>query len=121
MNEPRYVSADPYEDEYNPKVKPKWVTPKTYSERLILSAVGRKGYISIPEHDAVIDITDHISEEPDSDFPVEWVQECCRIAIKMREKGKMIQLKGLLTLIRNADRKREWYDKNIRNRHIDNL
>ncbi len=113
MNEPHYTSADPFEDEFNPRKPPKWARPKTYNERLILFAVGRKMYKSVAERDAVLHVTNNVSEDNSGIYPFKWVVNCCEIAKTMRENRKMIQLKGLLTLIGNHERKREWMDKQI--------
>jgi hypothetical protein len=114
--EPRYAPEDPFEDEYNPHKPPRWAKPSTYLEALMLRSVGRQHYKSLAENRAVRRIVKETYDSegktiPDSLYPLEWVKNCCEVAIKMREGGKMIQLKGLLTLIGNHERKREFLDR----------
>lgn len=113
MTEPHYAPENPFEDEYNPRVKPKWVKPKTYSERLILNAVGRQGYKSEAEARQVKRIVVNISDDNSGDYPIAWIKHCCEWAKSKREKGKMVQLKGLLTLIQNTESKREYMEKQV--------
>jgi len=113
MDEPRYVAADPFEEELNPKIKPKWTKVHNEKERMILSAVGRKYYKSQDERREVRNITKSMMSLTTGvvcEYPTEWVRECCHIAEKMRDSKKMIQLKGLLTLINNTERKKEFLE-----------
>jgi len=113
MAEPRYVSADPFEEELNPKVRPKWMKLTHDNERLIMNAVGRKYYKSQEERREVRNITKTMMSLKTGitvEYPSEWVRECCLIAERMRNNRQMIQLKGLLTLINNTERKKEFLE-----------
>jgi len=117
MNEPKYIPADPFEDDYSIGVRKKWSRPTTYLERMLLNAVGRQYYKSETEGRAVRKITKATYDSegapvPDSLYPIEWVKHCCEVAIKMRESGKMIQMNGLMTLLNNRERRQEFLESN---------
>lgn len=114
MDEPVYGPADPFEEELNPKHRPKWTYVNTPYEQMIMSAVGRSRYNTHSERSAVREVTRamlSLDAGVVSLFPTEWVEHCCEIARKMRKDRKMIQLKGILTLIYNDDRKKEFLEK----------
>jgi hypothetical protein len=111
--EPRYTSEDPFEDEYNFKKRPKWSRPRNNLESMILRAVGRKFYKSESESRAMksLVLELRIASDMVHQSDVSWIEECCGIATRMREHGKMIQLKGLMTLLNNKERRFEFYDR----------
>lgn len=104
MEDPVYVD-EPFEEEIAFQ-RPGWMTAASNSEQMLLRAVERQFYKSRAEKSMVKAVTD----KPDQ-FPVDWLRECCRIAERMRSRNKMIQLKGLITLIRNEERHREFLDR----------
>ncbi|MCJ7760750.1 hypothetical protein MUP59_06360 [Candidatus Bathyarchaeota archaeon] len=115
MNEPKYISADPFEEDYPVNAYKRWSKPTTYLETMILRSVGRQRYKSESEGRALRKITKATYDSegvpiPDSLYPLEWVKHCCEVAIKMRESGKMIQLNGLMTLLNNKERKQEFLE-----------
>lgn len=104
MSRITYVD-DPFEDE-EPYRRPKWTIPVTKRETQMLTAVDRQYYKSHSEQAAVVAVAKDVNG-----FPPNWVTHCCEVAIKMRARGAMIQLKGLLTLLRNRDRYQEFQDR----------
>jgi len=115
MNEPKYISADPFEEDYPVNAYKRWSKPTTYLERMLLSSVGRQRYKSESEGRAVRKITKATYDAqgmpiPDNLYPIEWVKHCCEVAIKMRESGKMIQMTGLMTLLNNKERRQEFLE-----------
>lgn len=113
MDEPRYVE-DPFEDEFNPRGRPKWTIPQKPLEERILSAVGRKYYPNKHLRSEVLKVTKaamSLDSGVESVFPTEWIEFCCEWAESARKKRKMVDLKGLLTFINREEAKEEFLDK----------
>lgn len=113
LNEPRYVE-DPFEDEFNPRRRPKWMIPQKPLEVRILSAVGRKYYPDKHLRSEVLRIVKasmSLDSGVESEYPTEWVEYCCEWAEGKRAKRSMVQLKGLLSFINRKEAKEEFLDK----------
>ena len=115
-DEPRYVD-DPFEDDqWTPNRRPKWAKPETSLERRILRAVGRKWY---PDNKmklhvrlvtkAAISLNSGIVSE----YPLEWIEDRCQAVESMRKKRKMVQLKGLLTMIGREEDKKDFINRYV--------
>jgi hypothetical protein len=115
--EPRYVGVgDEFEeDDWLPnsnRGRPKWTRPQSNIERRMLRAIhpSKKFYNEkdrkAREH-AIMIAKAAVSLDTGivSDYPSEWIEECCQVAEKMRKEKKFIQLKGLITLINNKERR----------------
>jgi hypothetical protein len=112
--EPQYVDVDDEGNSTQRGPKAKWQSPKGNVQRMILNAVSRKYYRTRDEQSTVNEIArKSISlAEVESPYPLEWVYFCCEWAKGKRLKREWVQLKGLLSFIRDADKKQTWLDQN---------
>lgn len=109
-DEPRYVGVGEEfddDDQWTPNRRPKWMSPSTQTEVLILRTVHRKYY---PDknlrHEVVM-----IAKNPNK-YPIEWIKDRCDVVTKMRKKRKLVGLKGLITMITREDDLNEFMLKN---------
>lgn len=120
--EHRYVD-DPFDDdEWTPNRRPKWMKPETSLERRMLRAVGRKFY---PDKKMklhvrlIVKAAISLDTGITSKYPIEWIEDRCRAAETMRKKKRMIQLKGLLTMIEREENKKDFIDRYVPEKKVD--
>src|SRR3989337_3559549 len=113
----RYVDIDEEGRIFAPKQYPKWTKPGGKAQAMVLKAVGRTRYHNRDEQSAVNEVAKgSLSlKEAESEYPLEWIEFCCNWAIAKREKQQLVQLKGLLTFIKDKDKNHEWLDRNRKN------
>jgi len=119
--EPHYAEDDPVSQ---PKI-PKWTIPAKGSlQEQILNAVGRRTYqvkSRFATEDEAVDIAraekktlDDIAancapvEERSSIYPREWVTHCIEVCYSLRRDGKPMNLKGLISFIKNINKMQQW-------------
>lgn len=88
--------------------------PGTPFQRAFLEAVDRKNYLTREEMEWVIEIEENMESLEDGSnpkYPEEWIRDRMQVARIMRERGQMVGLKGLVSMVRNEDRKQIFMDK----------
>lgn len=128
-NDPQYVD-DPFDDDWNPNIKKKTMQPRSDLEKKILSAVQRTYYHSSNEKKLVLEITKgalSLQSGVVSNYPIEWIDNCCSWTARVRKDyvlkkpgGKFIALQGLISLINNKDRCKEFVTKWRHDNQYDN-
>ncbi len=124
-DDPQYVSnIDETGDvSFRPQKFAKWQTPTGMIQATMLHSVGRKRYKNRDEQAACNEIGKQalkLSDGVESPYPWEWIMDRCELVRKLRrgeiksktDKPPQIGLKGLVSMIKNEDKKTEWLDKN---------
>jgi hypothetical protein len=117
-DEPRYVDNV---DEINTNRRKVFQIPTTNFQKRILAAVRKKYFSPYREEEyspireiekAMLSLNSNIV----SKYPTEWIDNCIDWAIAKYRQGQFVGMKGLLSLIRNQDRKADfvtkWQNKN---------
>ena len=124
-----YSDGDPWDNEIKDK-RPKYSKPSTGFEIRVLKAVGRKYYpwpkdIYYDRYRRYKGIYSMISKAMlplsggiISTYPTEWVDHCIEWARQQRQKGILIGIKGLTTLILNVDAKEKFIRYFVKEHHI---
>lgn len=114
MTEPRYVDVDEEGRSLTPQKFPGWTSPKGNIQRTMLNAVGRKRYKNRDEQSACNEVARQSLSlrQTGSPYPTEWIEFCCEWAAGKREKNEFVNLKGLLSFIKNDEAMNEWLEKN---------
>jgi hypothetical protein len=99
--------------------RPKWQSASTEFQKRFLATVGRTYYADKNERTAVIAIEKsmlYLASGLISVYPTEWVENCMDWAVRKRREGYIINLKGLINLINDKDRRLQfiatWQRKN---------
>jgi hypothetical protein len=108
LPEPRYTDID--EDEPNEHRRPKWMIPDTPLQKKILTAVSRKYYLRDEKglrHQIILmeKSTGSLRGGLVQAYPTEWIDNCLEWVRTHRANGEWISLKGVVSLLNNADRK----------------
>jgi hypothetical protein len=113
MQEPEYIDGDSFDSEFDPRKPPKWMIPTNDWEEYILSAVGMTKFPSEKQQRLTHSISTNCYSlsERECKFPEEWIRSCCSWARRKREKGEMVQLSGLLSLLYNEARRDQFIEK----------
>jgi hypothetical protein len=117
-DEPRYVPAGEEfdEDNWTANRRPKWSIPESSLERRILRAVGRKYYPDSKMKYHVRLITKaavSLDSGIVSEYPIEWIEDRCEAVESMRKKRKLVELKGLITMINREEDKQDFINKYV--------
>lgn len=99
---------DPFEEPVYKKKKrrPLWQIPETQFQKDFLNAINRQYFRSRDERHALRDIEKNMKPLGEfSAYPKEWVYFCLDWARKKWDEGKPIQFIGLLSFIKDNDKK----------------
>lgn len=92
--------------------RPKWQTPSSELQKRILKTVGLKYF---PDKDIRYWVN-KIDKGAQSvgglcKYPQDWIDECLKYVALERGKGRLIGLKGLVTIVMNEARLQEWKER----------
>lgn len=114
MDEIRYVEPGSEFDEEPVSRVPKWRRANTPFEMAVLSAAHRRYWPDKETRHEFIMIEkamQPMTEVFQPDMPTEWVRSCVRWFRNKNKKG-YVPLKGLITFIKDEDRKSDFIRKN---------
>ena len=91
--------------------RPKWQSASTEFQKRFLATVGRTYYADKNERTAVIAIEKsmlYLASGLISIYPTEWVDNCIDWAARKRRDGYIVNLKGLINLINDKDKRMQF-------------
>jgi hypothetical protein len=120
--EPRYIaSGDEFEEGESTLKMPKWRYPQTDLQRKLLSIFGMKYWPRTAKQIRSSFIIIEKSAQPTTvaitpEWPIEWIDFCIEWTRKKRKSGKLVNIAGFMSLLKDEEAKHE-YIKGVRRKN----
>lgn len=120
--EPRYVqSGDEFEDGESTIKMPKWRQAQTNLQRKLLSIFGMKYWPRTAKQIRSDFIIIEKSAQPTTvaitpEWPIEWIEFVMEWTRKKRKAGKLVNIAGFMSLLKDEEAKHE-YTNNLRRKN----